>query len=79
MRYAEYALLLIPVGVVVAWFYGIRGLTLRGLAAFLLLYAMIGSVLYWFGAARVANGRYVPAHMLGGRIVPGHWNETVGK
>jgi uncharacterized iron-regulated membrane protein len=71
MRYAEYALLLIPVAVIVAWFYGIRGLSLRGVAAFLVLFAIVGGTLYLFGRHRVFNGTYVPAHLEGGRIVPG--------
>lgn len=73
MRYAEYALLLIPLAIAAAWFYGIRGLSVRGLAAFLLLYGAIGGMLYWFGAERISQGVYVPAHLEGGKIVPGHW------
>ena len=71
MRYAEYALLLIPVAVIVAWFYGIRGLSVRGVAAFVLLFVVIGAALYLFGSERVFTGRYVPAHLEGGRVVPG--------
>jgi hypothetical protein len=71
MRYAEYALLLIPVAVIAAWFYGIRGLSVRGVAAFALLFVVIGVSLYLFGSERVFTGSYVPAHLEGGRVVPG--------
>ncbi len=69
MRYAEYALLLIPVAVIAAWFYGIRGLSVRGVAAFALLFVVIGVSLYLFGSERVFTGSYVPAHLEGGRVV----------
>ena len=72
MRYAEYAMLLVPVAVVAAWFYGIRGLSLRGVAAFLALFAIVALLLFAFGTARVFNGKYVPAHLEGGRIVAGN-------
>jgi len=71
MRYAEFALLLIPLAILIAWVYGIRGLSVRGILAFLLLFAVIGFTLYLFGAHRVFNGTYVPAHLEGGRVVPG--------
>jgi hypothetical protein len=71
MRYAEYALLLIPLAILVAWIYGIRGLSVRGVLAFLLLFTVIGATLYFFGAHRVFSGTYVPAHLEGGRVVPG--------
>ncbi len=69
MRFAEYALLLVPIGVLVAWFYGIRGLSLRGLAAFGVLIAAIGFALYFAGAARVFHGSYQPAKLEDGRVV----------
>jgi hypothetical protein len=69
MRYFEYALLLIPVAVVVAWFYGIRGLSVRGVAAFVVLFVVIGGALFLIGSERVFTGSYVPAHLEGGRVV----------
>jgi NADH:ubiquinone oxidoreductase subunit 3 (subunit A) len=71
MRLAEYALLSVPVLILIAWFYGIRGLSVRGVIAFGILIAVIGFALYWTGAERVFSGRYVPAHLEDGRIVPG--------
>jgi hypothetical protein len=72
MRYIEIALLLIPVGLIAAWLYGIRGLSPRGLAASAALLVAMAGGLYWFGSDRAVSGRYVPAHVQDGRIVPGH-------
>ncbi len=71
MRYAEFALLLIPVAVIIAWFYGIRGLSFKGVAAFVVLFVLIFGVLFLFGSHRVFSGSYVPAHLEGGKVVPG--------
>ncbi len=71
MRFAEFSLLLIPVGVVVAWFCGVRGLSLRGVVAVVALFTILAGGLYMLGDARVFNGTYVPAHMDGSHIVPG--------
>jgi hypothetical protein len=71
MRYAEFALLLIPVAVIIAWFYGIRGLSVKGVAAFVLMFVLIFGVLFLFGNRRVFSGSYVPAHLEGSRVVPG--------
>ena len=70
MRFAEFALLLIPVGVVVAWFCGLRGLSQRGVAAVFLLFTLMAGALYLLGDARVFHGTYVPAHLDGTHIVP---------
>jgi hypothetical protein len=70
MRLAEFALLLIPLGVVIAWFCGIRGLSLRGVVAVVLLFTTIAGGLYVLGDARVFRGAYVPAHLDGTHIVP---------
>jgi len=71
MRYAEFALLLIPVAVIIAWFYGIRGLSFKGVAAFVLMFALIFGMLFLIGSRRVFSGTYVPAHLEGSRVVPG--------
>ncbi len=70
MRFAEFALLLIPVGVVVAWLCGLRGLSRRGVAAVVLLFSMMAGGLYLLGDARVFHGIYVPARLNGTHIVP---------
>ena len=72
MRGIEIALLLIPVGLAGAWFMGIRGLSRRGIAAALILLAAIEGSLVWLGNDRAVTGRYVPAHVVDGRIVEGH-------
>jgi hypothetical protein len=72
MRYAEIALLLVPVALAAAWICGIRGLSRRGLVASCLVLLTMAAALYWFGAGRAVQGHYVPAHIVNGRIVPGH-------
>jgi hypothetical protein len=72
MRYAELAFVLVPAGVILAWAYGVRGFSRRGVVALLVLFAALGGALYWFGAARMFDGQYVPAHLVGDQIVPGH-------
>jgi hypothetical protein len=71
MRFVEFALLLIPLGVVVAWLCGLRGLSSRGVGALAVLFALLAGVLYGLGDARVFRGTYVPAHLEGTHIVPG--------
>jgi hypothetical protein len=72
MRAIEIALLLIPVALAAAWWYGVRGLSPRGIAAAAALLATLALTLYWAGEDRAVSGRYVPAHVVDGRIVPGH-------
>ncbi len=72
MRFAEYALFLIPIVLALAWFYGIRGLSRRGVVALVLLFGAISFSLFWFGADRAFVGRYVPARLVGDQIIPGH-------
>jgi hypothetical protein len=72
MRTIEIALLLIPVLLAAAWWYGIRGLSPRGVAAAAVVLSTLALALYWLGTDRAVSGRYVPAHVVDGRIVPGH-------
>ena len=72
MRWIEVSLLLIPVGLVAAWFMGIRGLSRRGIVAAMILLAGAEGSLFWLGSDRAVTGRYVPAHVVDGRIVEGH-------
>jgi hypothetical protein len=75
LRWAELALFLAPFAAWLAWRRVAIGrgpsravlvATLGGLAAF-------GAGLVWFGLHRsLPPGRYVPARVEGGRIVPGH-------
>ena len=72
MRYAEYALLCVPAGLIIAWFCGIRGLSPRGTVAAVLLLAAMGGGLLWLGVGRSFTGPYVPARLHGTEIRPGH-------
>jgi hypothetical protein len=72
MRIAELILLLVPVGLAIAWICGLRGLSPRGTVAAILLLAGLGLALVWFGEDRGFTGRYVPARLDGTEIVPGH-------
>ncbi len=72
MRYAEYALMLVPVGLAIAWMFGVRGLSRRGTIAACLLLAGMGGALYWMGNSRSFTGRYTPARLQGQTVVPGH-------
>ncbi len=72
MRYAEYALWLVPIGLAVAWLCGIRGLSRRGTVAAILLLLAAGIGLFSLGEGRSFTGRYVPARMHGTEIQSGH-------
>jgi hypothetical protein len=72
MRYFEFALFLVPAGLAVAWWYGVRGLSPRGVVASAAVLAALAAGLFWFGSDRAVSGRYIPAHVQDGRIVPGH-------
>jgi len=72
MRYVEFTLWLVPVGLVVAWLCGVRGLSRRGLTAAVLLLVGFGLLLLWLGEGRSFVGHYAPARLQGSKIVPGH-------
>ena len=72
MRWIEIALLLIPVALAIAWIKGIRGLSPRGIMAAMILLAACEGTLFWLGSDRAISGRYVPAHVVDGKIVAGH-------
>ena len=71
MRFAELALMSLPVLLLVAWFAGLRHTSQRVLMACALLLGGIGAGLLWFGAQRAVRGPYVPARLQGDQIVPG--------
>ena len=72
MRYAEYALLAVPVCLGVAWLCGIRGLSRRGMFALVGLLVGLAAALVWLGEGRSFTGRYVPARLHDGTVQPGH-------
>jgi hypothetical protein len=71
MRFIELALMSLPLALVVAWFMGARHASFRGLAVIAGLLAGLGGILFWMGDERGFRGRYVPAHLEDGRVVPG--------
>ncbi len=72
MRYADIALTLIPVALLIAWFSGVRGLSPRGTVLALGLLAAIGATLVWMGHDRGFVGHYQPARLHDGEVMPGH-------
>lgn len=72
MRTIEIILLFIPVLLAIAWWYGIRGLSPRGVAAAAVALSLLALTLYVLGTDRAVSGRYIPAHVVDGRIIPGH-------
>jgi hypothetical protein len=71
MRFVELALMSLPLALLVAWFMGARHASYRGLAVIAVLLGVLGGVLFWMGDERAFVGAYVPARLLGGRVVPG--------
>ena len=69
MRYAEFALLLIPAGLAIAWFSGVRGLSRRGTLAAVLLLGLVAASLVVLGQEHSFTGHYEPAHLSGGEVV----------
>ena len=72
MRYAEYALLAVPVCLLAAWLCGVRGLSRTGMIAAALLFVSFAGALFWLGEGRSFTGRYVPARLHHGSIESGH-------
>jgi len=72
LRYSE-VLLLLPV-LVLAWVRLRTGRMPSGRLLFVVLISMVvlGAALAWFGNQRALDGRYVPARLLNGQVVPGH-------
>ena len=72
MRYAEYALLAVPVCLAAAWLCGVRGLSRQGMVALAGLLVALAAGLFWLGEGRSFTGHYVPARLHNGTILPGH-------
>jgi len=72
LRYADIALLLIPVALLAAWIAGVRGLSPRGIGVILGTLGVLALLLVWLGQERGFTGHYEPAHLDQGRVAPGH-------
>jgi hypothetical protein len=71
MRFAEIALLLVPVAIAIAWWCGVRGLSRTGIIAVAAGLVAMGLILLWLGEGRSVRGIYVPAQLQGGEIIQG--------
>jgi hypothetical protein len=71
MRFAELALMSLPLVLLAAWLLGARHASFRGLAVIAGLLAMVGLLLFWLGGERGFTGHYTPARLQDGRVVPG--------
>jgi hypothetical protein len=74
LRLAEFGLFLLPFVLYVAWVFAskrARPVVFWGAAVAV---ATLAACVVWFGLARSLDRteRYVPAHVEGGRIIPGH-------
>lgn len=76
LRLVELALFLLPFALFLVWRLISAGRGPSGwmLGGALLALGLVGIGLAWFGTGRALNpaGRYVPAMLQNGRIVPGH-------
>lgn len=71
MRFAELALMSLPLWLLIAWIMGARHASFRGLAVIACAVAALGGALFWFGGERSFTGRYQPAHLEHGEVVQG--------
>ena len=71
MRFAELALISLPVLLVLAWFAGLRHASYRAFMAIALALAALGAGLFWMGTGRVIQGTYAQARWQNGRVLPG--------
>jgi hypothetical protein len=71
MRSIEYLLMSLPLVLIGAWFIGLRHASYRVFMAIAVLLAVLGGALYWMSAERAFTGAYDPAHLQGGKIIPG--------
>ena len=68
MRYADIALLIIPAALLVAWFAGVRGLSMRGIGLAFAALIGLGGALALLGHERAFHGSYQPARLQNGRV-----------
>ena len=71
MRFAELALISLPVLLATAWLLGLRHASYRAFMALALCLAALGVALLWFGEQRSFTGTYTPARLQDGKVVRG--------
>ena len=70
MRVTEILLLSLPAILLALWFMGLRHASMRSFMIAALLLAALGGALMWFGEQRTFTGRYHPAQLQNGQVVP---------
>jgi hypothetical protein len=69
VRFAELALISLPVLLAAAWLLGVRHASFRTFMALALALAALGGTLFWFGEQRSFTGAYTPAQLQNGKVV----------
>jgi hypothetical protein len=71
VRFAELALISLPLWLVAAWLLGLRHASFRAFMVMALGLAALGLVLLWFSEQRSFTGAYTPARLQNGQVVRG--------
>jgi hypothetical protein len=69
VRFAELALISLPVLLAAAWLLGVRHASFRTFMVLALGLAAFGLVLFWLGEQRSFTGAYTPAQLQDGKVV----------
>jgi hypothetical protein len=72
MRFAEIALISLPVLLALAWVMGLRHASYRIFLVIALGLAALGAGMILLGEQRSFTGHYTPARLENGRVVPEH-------
>jgi hypothetical protein len=71
LRFAELALISLPLWLVIAWLLGVRHASFRAFMVMALCLAGLGAALLWFSEQRSFTGAYTPARLQNGHVVRG--------
>lgn len=69
MRFAELALISLPLWLATAWLLGVRHASFRAFMVMAVCLAGVGAALLWFSEQRSFTGAYTPARLQNGRVV----------
>jgi hypothetical protein len=69
LRFAELALISLPLWLIAAWLLGVRHASFRAFMAMALCLAGLGLALLWFSEQRSFTGAYTPASLQNGKVV----------